>query len=109
MQVHAGMIIAGYTAKEGHTILGGSIAGSHDLATTTRGRCPVYRANRTRCIFTTVIRDIKPYDGRPTTRWRPLHEQDLSDLPVLAKVFVGPQGRNELEHRMIGQKQTDVE
>lgn len=104
MQVHTAVVTAGHASEESHTILGRSVACPHDIATTPRGRCSINRADGTCSIFTAVVRDIQPHDRRAAARGRPLDEKDLGNLPILTKVFIGPQGRNELETGLVRNK-----
>jgi hypothetical protein len=94
------MITAAHATEKGHAILCRSMARSHDVAASTGRCCSVDRSDGARGIFSAVVRDVQPDDRRPTSRRSPLDKEDLGNLPVLAEVIIGPEGWNELEHRI---------
>lgn len=96
MQIHTTMIGTADTAQKGHTILRSPVACSHDIAPTTGRWCTIHSRDAPRCIFSAVESNVEPYDRSAATWGRPLYDDDLGYLAILAKVFMRTQGRNEL-------------
>jgi hypothetical protein len=84
-------------AQKRHAVLGRTVAGTHDLAPTTRGGRTIDSGNTACGVFSTVIRDIQPYDWRLRAWWSALDQNNLRNAAILAEVIVRAQGRYQLK------------
>ncbi|CAK5279441.1 unnamed protein product [Mycena citricolor] len=87
------------SSLERHTVLGSTVASSHDLTSSSRRRSTIDRGNRPSRVLSPMVRDIQTNHGCPATGRSALREQNLRDLAVLPKVLVGSQRGDELDER----------
>ena len=99
MQVHAVVIRAIDAAQERHAVLGRTVARTHDLAPTTGRRGTINSGHTARGIFPTVICYVQPNDWCLRAWRRALHQYNLRNAAILAKIIAGAQGRYQLESK----------
>ena len=99
------MIRAIDAAQKRHAILGRTVAGTHDLAPTTRGGRTIDNGNTACGVFSTVIRDVQPYDRRLRAWCSTLDQNNLRNATILAEIIIRAQGRYQLR----GQGEIKVE
>jgi hypothetical protein len=75
-------------AQKRHAILGRTVAGTHDLAPTTRGGRTIDNGNTARGVFSTVIRDVQPYDRRLRAWCSTLDQNNLRNAAILAEIII---------------------
>jgi hypothetical protein len=85
--------------QKGHAVLGCTVAGTHDLAPTTRRGRTIDRSNTARSIFSTVVCDIQPYDRRLRAWWSALDQNNFRNTAILAEIIVRAQGRYQLGNK----------
>ena len=82
--------------QKGHAVLGCTVAGTHDLAPTTRRGRTIDGANTACGIFSTMVCDIQPHDRRLGAWWSAFDQNNLRNAAILAEIIVRAQGRYQL-------------
>jgi hypothetical protein len=72
VEVHAVVIRTIDATQERHTVLGRTVARTHDLAPTTGRRGTINGGNTARGVFSTVIGDVQSYNWRLRAWWSTL-------------------------------------
>ncbi len=85
--------------QKGHAVLGCTVAGTHDLAATTRRGRTIDRGNAAGSIFSAVVCDIQPYNRRLRAWWSALDQNNLRNAAILAEIIVRAQSRYQLGNK----------